>query len=67
MTKEEGVEGIKRHTEAILNIAKEIGVADYLSIAIVRGNINVDNNPSDRKDGLGINMYYCDEKWNIWH
>lgn len=69
MTKEEAVEGIKRHAEAILAIAKEIGTEDYLSMAIVNGRISVDNQPKHSgEDGLGIDLYYAyDGEWRIWH
>lgn len=65
MNKEEVVEGIKRHLEAILNLTKEIGIDDYLNMAIVDSHISIDNNPTERHkdDGLGIRMHYCDEEW----
>ena len=65
MNKEEAVEGIKRHAEAILNLAKAIGVDDYLSMAIVDGHVMIDNNPADRhtEDGVGVRLYYLDGEW----
>ena len=65
MNKEEAVEGIKRHAEAILNLAKTIGVDDYLSMAIVDGHIMVNNRYYDThsEDGLGFSFSYFDGEW----
>ena len=66
MTKEEALEGMKRHAEAILNLAKEIGVSDYIDMGIVDGHISIGNNPYSRhlEDGLGFDLHYNGKVWN---
>lgn len=65
MNREEAVEGIKRHAEAILNLAKEVGISDYVDVAVIDGSINLTNSPYSRhqEDGLGFDLYHRDGEW----
>ena len=66
MNKEEAIEGIKRHLEAILSLTKECGIDDYLNMAIVGGRIMLNNDYGEThaEDGLGVNLYYKDGEWS---
>ena len=49
MTKEEGIEAIKRHLEAIEAIAKELGTEDFLVLSIQGEHMSFHNGPKETR------------------
>lgn len=47
MTKEEGIEAIKRHLEAIENIAKELGSEDFFILSVQGEHLSFHNGPAE--------------------
>lgn len=67
MNKEEGIEAIKRHLEAIENIAKELGES-YLSLCILNDHISFSNGPSEgRTAEEQIHVCRIEGEWFQYH
>lgn len=49
MTKEEGIEAIKRHLEAIENIARELGTEDYFVLSVQGEHLSFHNGPKEMR------------------
>lgn len=65
MSKEDGIEAIKRHLEAIDEIICEMGCPDYLDASIMDGHISINNDYTrmHKEDGLGFALCRINGEW----
>lgn len=66
MEKQTGIEAIQRHLEAIREIAREIGCAEYLSLTIMDekdGYMAFNDRP--KEEGFFSAAYYNESGWEV--
>lgn len=65
MTREEGIEAIKRHLEAIASIAMILGTDDYLVLAVQGDSLSFNNGPAQKRvEEDRIHVYRINGAWH---
>lgn len=68
MTREEGIEAIKHHLEAIESIAKELGTEDFLTLSVHGEHLSFHNGPfKGRAEENRIHVCRIKGNWHQFH